>query len=161
MWNALQKTTGLSEERFAAIESRLGLDFRQGGRSLSAPRQKSHEPLREWCGKRSLAEIESCFAGTGVCWGPYRTFAQMVQEDPRVSDGQPDVQRDRAARVSGTIWCPGSPLSFSAFPREQPTPAPLLGEHSDEILAGELGLNQDEIDRLRREGVVTGPVENL
>jgi 2-methylfumaryl-CoA isomerase len=56
---------------------------------------------------------------------------------------------------------PGSPLSFSAFGREQPTPAPLLGEHSDEILAGELGLNQDEIDRLRREGVVTGPVEKL
>jgi 2-methylfumaryl-CoA isomerase len=156
MWNALQKTTGLSEE-FAAIESRLGLDFRLEGDRFRASAEISR-PLREWCGKRSLAEIEACFAGTGVCWGPYRTFAQMVQEDPRVSEANP-MFSEIAQPGIGNYLVPGSPLSFGAFPRDTPRPAPTLGENTDEILADELGLSGEEIRRLREEGVVAGPVE--
>ena len=52
---------------------------------------------------------------------------------------------------------PGLPLDFGAFAREPPRRAPVLGEHTDEILAGVLGLGGAEIGRLHDAGIVAGP----
>jgi 2-methylfumaryl-CoA isomerase len=52
---------------------------------------------------------------------------------------------------------PGSPLGFSALQREPVTRAPMLGEHTDEILLDTLGLGEGEIARLHDDGVVAGP----
>jgi 2-methylfumaryl-CoA isomerase len=56
----------------------------------------------------------------------------------------------------GTYLMPGSPLDFSATDRVRPAAAPQLGQHTDEILAGILGLSASEIGRLHDEGVVAG-----
>jgi 2-methylfumaryl-CoA isomerase len=53
---------------------------------------------------------------------------------------------------------PGSPLDFGALDRVPVRRAPLLGEHTDEILADLLGLSDAEIGRLHDDGVVAGPV---
>ena len=45
------------------------------------------------------------------------------------------------------------PIEFAATPGSVRTAPPLLGEHTDEVLA-ELGLSAGEIARLRTEGVV-------
>jgi 2-methylfumaryl-CoA isomerase len=60
----------------------------------------------------------------------------------------------------GTYLMPGSPLEFSAADRVPPGPAPQLGQHTDEILAGILGLSAAEIGRLHDDGVVTGVIAN-
>jgi 2-methylfumaryl-CoA isomerase len=57
----------------------------------------------------------------------------------------------------GTYLTPGSPLDFSAVPRVPVRPAPQLGEHTEEILAGVLGLSPAEIGRLHDDGTVAGP----
>jgi 2-methylfumaryl-CoA isomerase len=57
----------------------------------------------------------------------------------------------------GEYLVPGSPLEFTALGRRPPTPAPVLGEHTDEILAELLGLTDTEIGRLHQAGVVAGP----
>ena len=57
----------------------------------------------------------------------------------------------------GTYLMPGSPLAFSAVDRVPPAPAPLLGQHTDEILQGVLGLTDTDIGRLHDDGVVAGP----
>ena len=57
----------------------------------------------------------------------------------------------------GTYLVPGSPLDFSAVERLEVRPAPLLGEHTEEILAGVLGLSATEIGRLHDAGTVAGP----
>jgi 2-methylfumaryl-CoA isomerase len=49
---------------------------------------------------------------------------------------------------------PGTPLNFSRLPRSEPLPAPLLGEHTDEILAEVPRLSDTEIGRLHDAGVV-------
>jgi 2-methylfumaryl-CoA isomerase len=49
------------------------------------------------------------------------------------------------------------PLDFGASPRLPPRPAPLLGEHTDAVLAEVLGLASAEIGRLHDAGVVAGP----
>ncbi len=156
MWSELGKATGL-KEAFSAIETRLGLDFRQEGDRFKASDEISR-PLGEWCSRRTLAEIEQVFAGTGVCWGPYQSFKQMVEEDPRCSPANPMFSELEQPGV-GRFQVPGSPLNFSAFEREPPVRAPLLGEHTDEILSQDLGLSDEEIGRLRDTGIVAGPVE--
>jgi 2-methylfumaryl-CoA isomerase len=56
----------------------------------------------------------------------------------------------------GTYLVPSSPLDFSATDRVRPAPAPQLGEHTDEILAGVLGLSAAEIGQLHDGGIVAG-----
>jgi len=48
----------------------------------------------------------------------------------------------------------GIPFKFSDTACAVRRPPPLLGEHTDEILAGELGLDEKAIAQLRQEKVV-------
>ena len=82
----------------------------------------------------------------------------MLEEDPRVSTSNPMFSELEQPGI-GRYLVPGSPISFGAFDREPPRRAPLLGEHTDEILSNDLGLSDSEIGRLRESGVVAGPVE--
>jgi len=158
MWKELLRITGLGAE-IDAVEERFKLDFKREGDRFVASKEISN-PIRDWCAQRTLAEIEQTFEGTGVCWGPYRTFGQMVAEDPRVSTANPLFSELEQPGI-GRYLVPGSPINFGAFTREPPRRAPLLGEHTDEILSWDLGLSDAEIDRLRDAGVVAGPVEIL
>jgi 2-methylfumaryl-CoA isomerase len=56
----------------------------------------------------------------------------------------------------GTYLTPGSPLQFSAVDRLEPTRSPQLGEHTDMILSGLLGMSDSEIARLHDDGVIAG-----
>jgi len=156
MWKELLRVTELGGT-IGAIEASLGLDFKQEGDRFLASEEIS-VPIRAWCAQCTLAEIEATFKGTGVCWGPYRTFRQMLAEDPRVSTANPMFSELEQPGI-GRYPVPGSPIDFGAFTREPPRRAPLLGEHTDEILSQDLGLSDTEIGRLREVGVVAGPVE--
>ncbi len=89
----------------------------------------------------------------GVCWGAYRTFRQLLEEDWRCSDANPMFTDVEQAGI-GIVRTPGSPLSFRSLGREPALPAPLLGTHTEEILAEELGLSDAEIARLHDRRVV-------
>ena len=92
-----------------------------------------------------------------MSWGPYQTFMELVEHDPRCSTENPMFDEVEQPGI-GTYLMPGSPLSFSQFAREPARRAPLLGEHTDEVLSELLGLTDAEVGRLHRDGVVAGPV---
>jgi crotonobetainyl-CoA:carnitine CoA-transferase CaiB-like acyl-CoA transferase len=54
----------------------------------------------------------------------------------------------------GVITEPGFPIKFSETRGDLTAPAPLLGEHTAEVLGGVLGMTAEEVEALRREGVV-------
>ncbi len=58
----------------------------------------------------------------------------------------------------GSYLMPSTPLRFDACERLPPKRSPMLGEHTDEVLAELLGLTDAEIGRLYTDGVVGGPV---
>ena len=60
-----------------------------------------------------------------------------------------EVDHPRAGRVK-TL---GTPIKFSATPGEVTRAAPVLGEHTREVLEG-LGYTSAEIDRLQEDGAV-------
>ncbi len=157
MWTELGRATGLAE-RFALIEPLLGVDLKKEGDRFKA-RDAITAVLQPWVEERTLDEIKEAFAGTGVCWGPYQTFQQMLTEDPRCSPENP-MFHELAQPGVGRYLVPGSPLDFSGSPRQTPVRAPLRGEHTDEILGDVLGLSGAEIGRLRDARVVGGPIDD-
>ncbi len=156
MWTELGRATGLGE-KFATLETLLGVNFRVEGDRFKS-RDAISALLQPWVSERSLDQVREAFAGSGVCWGPYQTFQQMLQEDPRCSEANPMFREIDQPGV-GRYLVPGSPLEFSGSPRVEPKPAPVLGQHTDEILSGVLGMSDGEIGRLRDAKVVAGPVK--
>ena len=153
-WQSLARATEI-EPHLPAMESALGLDFCQEGDRFQG-RDALAALIAPWVAKRPLAEVAKVFDGYGVCWGPYQTFTQLVEEDWRCSEANP-MFKDIDQPGIGTLRTPGTPVAFWASPRQAPRPAPLLGQHTDEILAEELGLSAAEIGALHDAGVVAGP----
>ena len=102
------------------------------------------------------SELREAFDGTASPWGPYQTFTELVEKDPRCSTENPMFEEVEQPGI-GTYRMPGSPLEFSGAERLAPVRAPLLGEHTEELLAEVLGLGENEIARLYDSGVVAGP----
>ena len=50
---------------------------------------------------------------------------------------------------------PGLPVKFADIAEGPETRVPWLGEHTDDVLAGELGLGPAELTELREAGVIT------
>jgi 2-methylfumaryl-CoA isomerase len=151
-WTALKDATGIGEA-CGSIERATGYDLstesgRFQGRDLIAAL------LRPWFASRDLAEIRRTFNGTSVSWGPYQTFRQLVT-DPRCSTRNPMFEEVEQPGI-GTYLMPASPLDFSEVSREPTRRAPILGEHTDEILSGVMGMSSREIAQLHEHGIVAG-----
>jgi crotonobetainyl-CoA:carnitine CoA-transferase CaiB-like acyl-CoA transferase len=56
--------------------------------------------------------------------------------------------------LTDTLCLVASPMKFSATPVRYRRPPPLLGEHTEEILRDELGLDAAAITALRGDGVI-------
>jgi 2-methylfumaryl-CoA isomerase len=153
-WRALGHATGLADE-LAAIGPRLGVDLdTEAGRF--AGREAIAALVAPWCAGKTLAEIATAFAGSGVLWGPFQDFATLVASDPRCSTANPLFSEIDQPGI-GRYLAPGLPLDCGAAPRQPTQPAPLLGEHTDRVLAEVLGLSTTEIGRLHDSGIAAGP----
>ena len=80
----------------------------------------------------------------------------VVRLDPDLSAENPMFSEIEQPGI-GSYAVPGTPFAFSATAREAPRAAPILGQHTEEILADVLGLGGREIGDLFDAGVVAGP----
>ncbi len=155
-WRGLVAATGLGED-FASIEHVMGVDLNtESGRF--AARELIGAMLKPWVVTHTLAQVREIFDAHDVCWGPYQTFTELVEQDPRCSTDNPLFARVQQPGI-GTYKMPGSPMVFGDADRLMAKRAPLLGEHTEEVLAGVLGLSDTEIGRLLADGVVAGVVD--
>jgi 2-methylfumaryl-CoA isomerase len=150
-WSALLDVTG-TRTQMGMIEEAAAADLgTESGRFRN--RDLIAAILRPWFEARDLDAIRTAFAGTGVSWGPYQTFRQLVDDDPRMAG---DLWEDVEHPGVGTYRMPGTPLDFSAVGRQPVRRAPQLGEHTEAVLAELLGLGDAEIGRLLEAGTVRG-----
>jgi 2-methylfumaryl-CoA isomerase len=153
-WRSLVAATGIGEQ-LAAVEDEFGVDLSLEGHRF-AVRDALAGLIAPWIAARPLAAIAEVFDANGVCWGPYQTFRQLLEDDWRCSTANP-MFSDIPQPGLGTVRAPGSPLAFSGFSRQPPQPAPRLGEHTVEILANDLGYSELEIARLHDGAIVASP----
>ena len=153
-WHALLRAIGIGDALDAAARA-LGhrLDTVAGRWEA---RELISAFLRPWFARRTLAEVAAALTDRALLWGPYRTFEQMLAEDPRASEANPMF-----ARVDhpgyGRFLTAASPLSFDGVPRVPPGTAPTIGRDTDAVLASVLGLPAAELAALRTAGVTGTP----
>ena len=153
-WRALGQATGLTD-RLAMIGPIMAVDLDTEAGRYEA-RDMIGALLGRWCAGHRLDDIRQIFAGTGVLWGQFQDFTQLVRDDPRCSAANPLLAEIEQPGI-GSYLMPGLPLDFAAAPRLPSSPAPRLGEHTDAVLAEVLGLSSAEIGRLHDDGIVAGP----
>jgi 2-methylfumaryl-CoA isomerase len=135
-WRSLCEATQLTPQ-FEYLGARLGLDFRKEGDRWRG-RQEICDLLEPWIAERDLGAVREIFERHAVLWGPYQTFKQLIAEDPRASTANALFAEVDHPGV-GRYLTAGSPLRFSAAPAVPPRPAPVLGQHTEEVLR-EFGL---------------------
>jgi 2-methylfumaryl-CoA isomerase len=150
-WRAIGKATGLTA-KLAMIGPMMDLDLDTEGGRFGA-RNAICAVLEPWFASRTLADIHAALDGSGVLWGPYQDFGQLVREDPRCSLANPlfgEIDQPGVGRVLANAV----PLGFSADTRPVAARAPRLGEHTEEVLTEILGLSAAQYGRLHDAGVV-------
>ena len=153
-WRGLVKVTGTAEA-MVALGERLGLDLQDEGDRYRA-RDEITAMLAPWFAARRVADFAQDLDAAGCSWSDFKSFAEAVRLDPDLSPDNPMFSLIEQPGI-GTYPVPGSPLAFSGMPREAPRPAPVLGEHTEAILADVLGLGERQIGALFDAKVVTGP----
>ena len=107
--------------------------------------------LEERTTKKPSAHWLEAFDKVNVPNGPINDIAQVVG-DPQVLARKMIV--DVVHPVAGVMKIPGVPIKFSDTPAEVEAPAPILGEHTESVLIGLLGLSKDAVEELRRDGAI-------
>ena len=153
-WDAIVRVTQTHEE-IASLEKELNLNFSREGDRFSA-RKKLCELFIPWFAKIRFADAKKALDEAGVCWGRYQTIEEFVKDDPECSTDNPLFSMVEQPGI-GEYLTPSQAMKFSEFEHEPPGPAPLLGQHTDEILAEILKMGSAEISRLHDEKIVAGP----
>lgn len=110
-------------------------------------------PIEEWATARGKLAACRELAAAGIAAGPCNSPADVVA-DPHLAardmlveipnpDGGPDV------------LVPGNPVRMSKVAMGPETMVPWLGEHTEDVLGGELGIPADDLAELRKAGVIS------
>ena len=100
--------------------------------------------------KRPCQHWLELFEQNEIPCGPINDYAEVAR-DPHLRSREMIVETDHP--TFGKIKTLGSPIKFSETPTQPNRPAPLLGEHTNEVLR-EHGYNAKQIAKLQRDGVL-------
>ena len=100
---------------------------------------------------RTYEEWEAILVPAGIPMGAINTIDSVVSH-PQVQARGALVECDHP--TAGKTRVVGPAVKLSDTPGAVRSPAPLLGEHTASVLRDRLGLDDAELERLRREGVI-------
>ncbi len=95
---------------------------------------------------RTVDEWLAALDGQGIPSGPLNTVDRVIN-DPQIKAR--DMIVETVHSVAGPVKMAGIPIKMSATPGAVENAAPLLGEHTEEILKEILGLTSEQVAELR------------
>lgn len=141
-WQRLCKAMGqpelISHERFLLNDNRA-----QNIKELS-------DLINAWTGKLELAAILEVLQQNAVPAAPILTIGDLAG-DPHISARRMLVETEHP--VAGKVRIPGIPFKMSASPDAIERPAPVLGQHTEEVLT-QLGYDAERITRLKSAKII-------
>jgi formyl-CoA transferase len=101
-----------------------------------------------------MTRLQACEAlsGAGLAAGPcFRDEEIIVDPHVQAHNMLVELERPDGGRP---VLVPGMPIKMSKVTEGPETRVPWLGEHTDAVLAEELGLSPDEVAKLHESGAV-------
>jgi crotonobetainyl-CoA:carnitine CoA-transferase CaiB-like acyl-CoA transferase len=109
--------------------------------------------LEAWAASRTKLEACAALNAAGLVAGPCATDAEVVA-DPHLAQRHMLVEHPRVDGVPQPVLIPGMPVKFGEVAEGPERRVPWLGEHTDEVLRDELGLDDRTLAQLRADGVI-------
>ncbi|HEY0648274.1 CoA transferase [Phenylobacterium sp.] len=136
----------------AAVEAELGVSFAKDEGLRFTHRARLYPLFERAFAAKTAAELTPAFDAGGVTWGSYQTL-DVALGDTRLFKDNPLFEAVK--HPSGLTYpAPGAMGTIPQDARGPVTPAPKLGQHTDEVLADVLGLTSAEIAKLHDAKVV-------
>lgn len=124
--------------------------------SSNVKRVENHEPLKaiieQWTRTRKIDDIVDILLKAGIPSAPINTI-DRVAKDPHIA-GAREMFVDLEHPVAGKMKVTGNQLKFTNKKIEISRPAPLLGQHTEEILTEKLGMSHDDYEELMDEKAI-------
>jgi len=153
-----------SDEEWRSLRAVLGEPdwatrsaFDQAAGRLAA-RAEIDEPLGVWTRERDPRDVMETLQAAGIPCGIVAHPGHHIGDPQLAHRGYPKLV-DQQGLTS--MLLEGPAFLASDIPEVIVTQAPWLGEHTREIARGELGLADDEIERLVGEGILEDPPEGF
>ncbi|MBP20081.1 MAG: CoA transferase [Pseudomonadales bacterium] len=138
---AMERPELLIDKRFETSVARV-----ENGAAL-------YEEICNWTGQRTKYEAMEAIAGAGVPCSACLDTAEIHHDKHLVERG---FIHEMELPVHGKVPMLGFAPRMSESTVEMKRP-PRLGEHTDDVLAAELGFEEQQIDNLRRTGIIGDP----
>ncbi len=142
-WRRLCEAMGrpdlAADERFAINDKR------------DRNREELSALINAWTSALAIEQLLAVLGEHGVPAAPVFTVGQVV-DDPHIRARNMMVTVDHP--VAGRVTVPGNPVKLSASDDYAPLPSPVLGQHTDEVLAGLLGYPTEKIAALKAAKIV-------
>ncbi|WP_096240471.1 MULTISPECIES: CaiB/BaiF CoA transferase family protein [Anaerobutyricum] len=103
--------------------------------------------ITEWTKQHTKAELEEIFDEAGIPCGPVLNMKEAI-EHPQIQAREMMVHMDHP--TIGEMYFQGCPVKLSKTPPSIDTPAPLLGQHNQEVFH----LDDETYAQLKDEGVL-------
>ncbi|WP_321932154.1 CaiB/BaiF CoA transferase family protein [Paraburkholderia guartelaensis] len=107
--------------------------------------------IREMLVTRTIEEWMTPLAAVGVPCGPVNNIAQTFAHPQVLYRG---MRVDLPHPLSGSVPTVANPIRMSDSPIQYRSAPPTLGQHTNEVLSSLCRIGTDEIDQLRKNGVV-------
>lgn len=139
-------------DAIASIESERRISFAKDDGLRFDHRDALYPLFEQAIAARDHADLAVAFDAGGIVHSPYRTMLDAVQ-DPALVANNPIF--GAAQNPSGFAYpAAGAFATIPQAERQPPRPAPLNGQHSEEVLTSRLSLSSGEIARLIDAGIV-------
>ncbi len=107
--------------------------------------------IERWASDKSNREAVAILSSAGIAAGESNSSREIV-EDEHVRVRHMLVEMPNEG--GDPVLVPGNPIKMSRTPEGPETRIPWLGEHTDEVLGSELGIDAAELADLRARGVI-------
>lgn len=151
-WRAICDATGL-HEAVQALAAKTGLNLDLEGDRFKA-RKELGTLVQDWTGRHRYADVAAALTKQGACWGKYQSLTQLVTQDEACSPANPMFSTIDQPGV-GPYLAAGLPLNFSQMERMPVRMAPVLGQHTEEVLSQMLGTTQVQFGEMCERGLVS------
>ena len=156
-WSGIVKATDTTEQ-FKKLEKENNINLQDESIRWHW-RHAITEIIEPWFKIRTVKDFADDFDKTGLTWSVFRSVKEALNVDPDLTEDNPLFKKILQPNA-GEFLVPRHPANFSKVENSDATPAPALGEHTEEVLGDVLNLSDLEISNLFDDGVVASPNYN-